>query len=214
MSVELSRLKNPLIFRDLPDHVLQSMAEHFFVIELAAGETLFNQGDPGDSFFILEDGQIHVQRTYPDGEHVVLATEGPYYVVGELSMLANEPRTGSVVTVGDSTFVGIKREDFIAVCDQHPEIAMQVLKHMSTRLYGMNLQVREHALTHADARVATVLLLNQSDDLPYSRIARAAATDTDIVEHLVAEWVDKQYITHTGQTYAVKDLEALKQIAG
>ncbi len=221
MAVAYQKLRDADLFKDFSETALQKLAQQCRTIELPAGATLFEQGDPGDSLYLLETGQIHVMRQYPDGEQVILATEGPYYVVGELSMLVNQPRTGAVVAVSDCTLIALQRQTFVDVCAEMPDVAIKVLAEVSTRLYRMNLQVRENAIGNVAARVASVLLLltrggNVTVDQPVrvSRVARAAATDADVVERLLSQWQQQGYITFDGQHLTVLDADVLHNIAG
>lgn len=219
--VEMDVLKDVELFKGVSESALIELAKSCRAVELRAGETLFRQDDPGDTFYVLADGQVHIIREYADGEQVILATEGPYYVVGELSTLVNQPRTGSVIAVSDSTLIAIERKAFEVVCAQVPDVAMRVLYNLGHRLYRMNLRVREQALGNVEARVASALLLlcggrnGQVEKRIYlSRVARASATDPDRVERLFQHWDEKGYLTFEHGQITIHDLTAIKQIAG
>lgn len=221
LTVEFHKLRDAEIFKNLPDEILQELARRCRYVELNAGETLFEQNAPGDALYVLETGQIHVMRQYPDGEQVILATEGPYYVIGELSMLVAQPRTGTVVAVSDSTLIALERHDFVEVCTRWPELAVSVMAYLGQRLYRLNLQVRENAIGNIPARVATLLVLlsggkNGPVDahIRVSRIARATATDADVVERLLQDWTRRGYIDYEARRIAVNDIETLRDIAG
>lgn len=221
MTVEYQQLRDAEIFKNLSDEALQELAKHCRYVELPAGETLFEQGAPGDALYILETGQIHVVRQYPDGEQVILATEGPYYVIGELSMLVDQPRTGAVIAVSDCTLIALRRESFVSVCEQMSELAVTVLAHVGLRLYRLNLQVRERAIGNVAARVATLLVLLSGGKngpveahIRVSRIARAAATDADVVERLLQEWAQQGYIDYEARRITIHNIETLRDIAG
>lgn len=220
-TVDPNQLRDALLFRDLPAEALAALAHHSRRIELGAGEMLFQQGDPGDALYVLVEGQIHIVRAYASGEHVILSTENPYYVVGELSMLASTARSGAVVAVSDSTLIAVTRADFEATCATYPAVAVGVLSYLAQRLYRMTLLVRENAVGNITARLAsTVLLLcgNQAAEAPHevriSRLARAVATDADTVERLLKEWVRLGYIRYDGRRLAIEDFEAVHLIAG
>lgn len=55
------------------------------------GDTLLRQGDPGETFYILEQGQLQVDK---DGAAVMIYNPGDFF--GELALLTNEPRAASV----------------------------------------------------------------------------------------------------------------------
>ncbi len=221
LTVDFDKLRDAEIFKNLPEDILQELAGYCRCVELSAGETLFEQNAPGDSLYVLQTGQIHVMRQYPDGEQVVLATEGPYYVIGELSMLVEQPRTGTVVAVSDSTLIALQRNAFVEVCTRWPELAVSVMAYLGQRLYRLNLQVREHAIGNTAARVATLLVLLSGGKngpveahIRVSRIARATATDADVVERLLQDWTRRGYIDYESRRITIHDIETLRDIAG
>jgi CRP-like cAMP-binding protein len=219
--VNHDRLREADLFRNFDEAALRELAQHCRLIELAAGETLFEQGDPGYAMYILEAGQVHIVRRYASGDEVVLATEGPYYVIGELSMLAGQPRTGTVVAVSDCTLIEIQRSAFVRACASVAGAAASALDHLSARLYRMTLLVRENAVGNAPARIASVLLLlcggqngPVAPDVWVTRLARATAVDADMVERLLQEWSRLGYIHFDGRRLAVLDADRLHIIAG
>lgn len=222
MSVEAEHLRDVDLFRAADEDALIDMAQHCTRIELLAGATLFEQNAPGDALYVLEYGQIHILRQYEDGEQVILATEIPFYPIGNLSMLAAQPRTGAVVAVSDCTLIVLKRSTWLALCDRHHSLLRAVQERLALRLYRMNLLVRENAIGNAAARVASLLLL-MTDDVPESpllqplrihRMARATATDVDVIEHLLADWAADGTIRLRDEHVEVLDVKRLEQLAG
>lgn len=216
-----ARLRDTALLENLPEEALIDLAQHCRYMELPAGETLFRQGDPGDALYVLEDGQIHIVRTYPSGEEIILATQGPYYAIGELSMVADQPRTGSVVAVSDCTLIALDRETFVNTCNRVPEMMASILSHLGLRLYEMNLQVREHALKNVGSRIASLLMMLSNggenprlENVRIPRLARATATDSDTVDLFFRDWTKRGYIAFDGQALTIKDMDAIKNLAG
>lgn len=219
--VRYQELRDASLFKEISDEALIEMAKHCHYVELMAGEFLFHQGDPGDALYILYDGQIHVVRHYPSGEEVVLATEGPYYTIGDLSMLAGQPRTGGVLAVSDCTLIALSRDNFMAACAKMPEIAIKAVSSLTQRLYSMNLLVREHAIGNVAARIASAIVLlsgNADGVVPgivrTNRLARAVAIDADTVERVLKGWEQRGYISFNNRTLTVHNIQALDNIAG
>lgn len=220
-AVEYKNLQNAILFRDLPDEALIELAKHCRYMELPAGDMLFQQDDPGSALYLLEDGQVHIVRKYPNGDEVILDTEGPYYVIGELSMLAGQPRTGGVFAVSDCTLIALDRKAFIEVCSRMPSVASGVMSYLATRIYRMNLLVRENAIGNVAARVASALLLlsggkagEVNGDVRVNRIARAAAANADTVDRLLQDWATLGYLSFDGRRLSIRNLEMIHSIAG
>lgn len=215
-TIDYQILRNSFLFKDIDNMLLRLIASHLQPMSLYAGETLFEQDADADAMYFLESGQIHVIRQYPDGDEVILATEVPYYVIGELSMLAHEPRSGKVVAVGDCDLLKLSREDFLHLVKITPEIAVSALDDLGKRLYKLNLRVRESAIGNVAARVASVLLLmgDSKDKLHITRIARATAMDTDVVDKILKNWEQQKIISLKDEGLRILNLAALQNLAG
>jgi CRP-like cAMP-binding protein len=218
---DIDYLRHALLFKDAPTSALESAATFCEMQELNAGETLFQQDSPSDAMYILLSGQVHVVRRYADNYEVILATEGPYYVIGELSMLATLPRTGSVVAVSDCELLKLSRTALLAICEKMPQLAVQTLTHMGQRLYRLNLKVRESAIGNVSARLASLLMLmagNESGSLAkpvyISRLARATAMDAFVVEEILRQWAMQGVITYENNQLTIHNLEKIQALAG
>jgi len=72
------------------------------------GETVFQQGEPGDALYIIAEGQVLL--TDPNGH--VLATLGQGEAFGEMALLANRPRNATVKTLRESKLLVIDAKSF------------------------------------------------------------------------------------------------------
>jgi CRP-like cAMP-binding protein len=219
--VTAQKLREISLLQEASAEALTELAAHAFVRDLHAGETLFEQDAPGDAFYLIEEGQMHIVRHYASGEEVVLATLGPYDVVGELSGVVGQPRTGSVVAASDCTLIGLEHRALMHAVEHIPGVASSVMRQLGLRLYRMNLQVREHAIGNAQARVASLLLLLAGDKpgliTPTARIirmARATGMDPDMLERLLREWARLGYLEFDGRRLGLRSVEAIRGIAG
>lgn len=211
-------LRNSFLFKEASDDVLSKVSEQAENKILYADEMLFEQGSEPDAFYILESGQVHVVRNYPNGEEHIIATEAPYYVIGELSLLANRERTGSVVAVGDCELVVVKRATVMATLKQHPEIAQQAIEHFGVRLYRLNLRVRESAIGKINVRIANLLFLMADQDgiihpVKITQMARATAIDGDFIERLLKKLHNEAIIEYVNNRVVIKDEQALRNLA-
>jgi predicted MFS family arabinose efflux permease len=110
--IELLRA-NP-IFAPLPPATVEHLAVKLVARPVAAGETVFRQGDSGDLFYVVEDGRCEIAI---DGEKVADAWPGEAF--GEIALLRNIPRTATVTAIEDTKLLGLERDDFIAAVTGH-----------------------------------------------------------------------------------------------
>jgi hypothetical protein len=78
------------------------------------GEIVIRAGDAGDRFYIVGDGELHIDA---GGSRVTIG-RGDYF--GEIALLRDMPRTATVTAVAESELYGLSREDFLATVTGHP----------------------------------------------------------------------------------------------
>ena len=123
-------LRNIPLFEGLSKKDLTALARAAEQIDLTAGETIVAQGDTSQSAAsVLVDGTATVRRN--DRK---VAELGPGDVIGELSLLIDEPRNATVVATSDGTALEIHRRHFTALVDQSPAMARRVMAQLADRL--------------------------------------------------------------------------------
>ena len=88
---ELELLRGIELFAPLPQPTQESLAQVLSPVRLASSEELFRQGDVGDRFYIVADGDVEIVI---DGRVVRETVPGGYF--GEISLLRDVPRTATV----------------------------------------------------------------------------------------------------------------------
>ena len=78
-------------------------------VEIAAGETLMAQGDPGDSMYISISGRLRAYVKDDGGIEHMVREMARGQIIGEMSMYTEEPRSATVVAIRDSVLVKLAR---------------------------------------------------------------------------------------------------------
>jgi CRP/FNR family cyclic AMP-dependent transcriptional regulator len=99
-----------------------------------AGTLLFSYGDPGDSLYIVHEGEVEIFFKNDTGERVVLETAGKGDFFGEVSLLDGGPRTASAEVTQDLQAVVVKRGDLEAFLHAQPAAAIDLLTATGRRL--------------------------------------------------------------------------------
>jgi YihY family inner membrane protein len=95
-----------------------------------AGDTVFNEGETGDSMFYIISGSVRIIRS---NQVFRVMQKGEYF--GEMSMLLNSPRTATVVVAeAETKLIAISRENFDVILRENPTIVLAILKEMTMRL--------------------------------------------------------------------------------
>lgn len=98
-----------------------------------AGEVLFEQGDDGDSAFVVLDGEASVLINI-GGEKREVAVIGSKQVFGEMAVLCNIPRTAAIAAKSDLEVLRIDRDAFLKLLSEFPEVSLQVMRFLAARL--------------------------------------------------------------------------------
>ena len=128
---ELRILASVPIFAPLPGGSLEHVATRLVPLRLDAGTVVVREGDAGDRFYIVAEGEIEVsQYDRPISE----LTAGGYF--GEIALLRDVPRTATVTAKTDVVLYALDRDDFLAAVTGHPQSAEAAETVMSARLTG------------------------------------------------------------------------------
>ena len=91
-------------------------------VRIRGGERLFSQGEPGDSLYIVVVGRLVALREDGAGRRSVVGQIRPGESVGEMGLLASQPRSATVQASRDSVVVRISAEAFRHVTADHPQV--------------------------------------------------------------------------------------------
>lgn len=93
----------------LPPATLERLAMSLSEVRFPAGATVIRKGDPGDRFYIVEDGVVDIEGNI----------FGPGSSFGEIALLRNVPRTATVTAHTDVILHALERDVFLAAVAQH-----------------------------------------------------------------------------------------------
>jgi CRP/FNR family cyclic AMP-dependent transcriptional regulator len=129
-------LKGSEFFRHFPGGDLGGIAALTEVVHVQADETIFEQGDEGDAFYVVVSGAIVISRGATK-----LATLGPREGFGEMSILDRETRSATATATEDTTLLSLDRDSFDRIIEQNPVVARGVYRVLTERLRNTLAQV-------------------------------------------------------------------------
>ena len=121
-------------FTSLPPLVLELVASRMTERRFKKGEKLIRQGEPGSELFVIRRGLAEVIVTDERGVRLTLAMPGQGEVVGEVSLLTEEPRNADVVAVEDLTAYALSADDFHKLVGRHPIMSVLLTDLAAKRL--------------------------------------------------------------------------------
>jgi small-conductance mechanosensitive channel/CRP-like cAMP-binding protein len=127
------------LFRPLSDEELRSVMARSRPLHYAAGERVIEEGSPGDSFFIIDQGQVMVSKRMGGADReIARLMEGQFF--GEMALLTGERRSATIEAATDVDLFMIDKPAFQDILAANPTIAVDISTLLSER---------RDALTHA-----------------------------------------------------------------
>ncbi len=124
---------------------------------LAAGSTLFSEGDEPFDVAIVEQGDIKLVTVATNGHEVVLDVAGTGEVIGELSALDGAPRSASAVALTECVLTSVPVDRFLGYLQEHPASMGALLSVVVGRLRQSNRRQLEFSTADAIGRVCARL---------------------------------------------------------
>jgi len=109
----LGVLKRVQLLRALPISKLEKIAGLLTVQHFIDKQVIFKQGDPGDSFYIVKEGQVEI---FKDQTSIRMITMHDYF--GERSIIRQENRTATVISSGNTACWVLSHKDFLFMIDE------------------------------------------------------------------------------------------------
>ena len=111
---DFNLLRGSPIFTPLPIHTLEWLCRALVEVDAGAGQEVITQGQAGDRFYLIEDGEVEVIE---DGVFKRTLTAGDGF--GEIALLHDVPRTATVRATAPMRLLALDREDFIEAVTGH-----------------------------------------------------------------------------------------------
>jgi CRP/FNR family transcriptional regulator/CRP/FNR family cyclic AMP-dependent transcriptional regulator len=118
------------------------------------GETIVEQGQPGDAFYVIVKGRVAVAIVAPDGREVVLNSLGEGEHFGEMALLDDAPRSASVIAQEKSELAILSRSVFFDLLKSNFVLTRALLAAFSARLRRANATIEGLASLDVKARLA------------------------------------------------------------
>jgi HEAT repeat protein len=128
-------LRGVAIFAEIKEEYLSHIAASAAELRLAAGETLFSQGEFGTALYVIYSGALQVLV----GE-TVIAELGEREVVGEMAALDPEPRSATVRATEECVLLKITNEDLDMLLSDDVEVARGIIHVLVGRLRNKAVQ--------------------------------------------------------------------------
>ena len=193
-------------FAALSDTV-RALAERGVVRNYRKGTVLIEEGDIGDTLYVLLSGRVRVYSSNETGREVSHGVYGAGEYLGEMS-LDGGPRSASVITLEPTTCAVVKRETVEAYIAEQPAFAFELLVKLirraraathSTKQLALNdVYGRLKALLESHANAGTPLPRTLDERLTHQDMSSRIGCSREMVSRLMKDLQRGQYIDHDG----------------
>jgi CRP/FNR family transcriptional regulator, cyclic AMP receptor protein len=123
-----------------------------------ANVTLIHQADEGGPVVLLLEGRVKIAVSTKSGRHAMVAIRGPGDLIGELAAIDDSPRSTMVTTLEPVEALVVPRSEFAALLEEHPRMALAILRIVARRLRYADAQQAQFATHDVVGRLAHRLM--------------------------------------------------------
>ena len=157
-TIGLESLRSVPLFKDFDAAELGEVGQLVTTRTYAKHQTIFREGDPGQTFYVILSGSVAIVRIAPDGRETILSILKARDFFGEMSIFDTSVRAASVRTLTDVEVGVIERADFLALIDRSPRIGRLLVIALSERLRAANKLIAATTSQDIRSRLASLLL--------------------------------------------------------
>ncbi|MCR8631713.1 methyl-accepting chemotaxis protein [Paenibacillus radicis (ex Xue et al. 2023)] len=172
----------------------QLLSEAGQIVTKQPGEVIFRSGEPGVDMYVVLNGEVDVFLEQ-DGRTIPVAKLGKGDFFGEMSLLEEMPRSGTVVASRACTLVLLQQDSFRKLMQEDSMLAWRVMKGLSTRIRGLNRELAQR-IGHDLQEVSKLLHENaQGLSASITHIAASAQEIDTNEKHLAGQIQEVQTIS-------------------
>ncbi len=213
-------------FRDLSPERLAEINRQFRSYDVEPGATIYLSGDPAERLYVVAHGRVKLLRHSASGQDTLLDILTTGEMFGTLAALGDltYPDTAEAQTF--CCVLGIGAQDFQAILERSPDVALRVLGIVARRLQEAHTTISQISATPVEARVAAALVKlaeklgvhDQKGTLIQTRLSRQdlaamTGTTTETVSRVMSQFRRDGLIESGRQWIVVTDLPRLTELA-
>jgi CRP/FNR family cyclic AMP-dependent transcriptional regulator len=168
--------------------LLDSQLFDKFGVEYDPNEIIFSEFEPGNEFYVIQDGRVKIVKIINNIEKTLDVMEvGDFF--GEMAILEEEPRSASAIAVDHVKLLRFHRENFDSLLQGNPQLAYKLLVIFSKRIYDQKRRLMILLLDDPQVKVMDVLNMLTEHD---TQIDLQEAVTVNVTVQEVANWAGMQ----------------------
>jgi len=222
-SFAIEALRRCALFTQVDDGTLGLCASSLRLRRYRKDETIFHQGDPGDSLYIVEAGSVKIVLPSPEGEEgAIIATLARGDFFGELALLDGAPHSATAIAIEPTEALVLRHDRFEELVERHSQLRRALIAGLVAELRRLTGHVEELHFLDLPGRLASriVRLARESQpgvtkdvrlDWPFTQsdLAAMIGGTRQTVNHLLAEMTARDLIRLERDSLVIPDLDRL-----
>jgi CRP-like cAMP-binding protein len=139
---EVQTLRQVPLFAGVAPAKLKLLAFASDRVSYRSGEILFRQGDPGDAAYVILEGRADILAE-ANGGQIKIAELADNAIVGEIAILCDVSRTATVRAAGPLEALRIRKDDFLKLLADYPDMMLEILRSLAQRLTRTTSELTE-----------------------------------------------------------------------
>lgn len=208
-----------LLFSGLPAEQLDKVTAIAQERSFGRGESIFFEGDPGEGFYMVAEGQVKIFKMSLDGKEQILHIFGPGEPFGEVPVFHGQPFPANALSLSKTRLLFFPRRQFVELVTANPSLALNLLAMLSLRLRRFAAQIESLSLKEVPGRLAAYLVYLAEEqgstkqvtlDIPKGQLASLLGTIPETLSRIFARMTEEGLIRVEGRTIYLDDFSGLK----
>jgi len=154
----IETLQKSEVFSSLKSEELDDISNYFEKIMFKNNDTIFNEGDPSDKFYLVAEGSVKVLKHTLMGKDIILEMMSPGDIFGGVAVLDKKPFPASAQAMESTTVIRISRQNLLKIMEDYPTLKLDIVKYFSNKLRDAHEMLKNIATERVERRIASLLL--------------------------------------------------------
>jgi len=129
------------------------------IVAYRRSETIFSQGDSGDSVIYIQKGSVKLSAVSKAGREAIVAMLGPGDFVGEGCLAGRSVRMGTATAMTPTTALVIDKDEMFRVLHAEHALSDRFIAYMLSRNIRIEEDLIDQLFSSSEKRLARALLL-------------------------------------------------------
>lgn len=212
-------IKDCPLFSGLQKNELEEIIRIADLRRIEGGQLIFSEGDRAGYFYIVASGKVRIYKLSSSGREQTLLNPQPGASIGEAALFADGAYPAYAEAQSDAELVSIEKNRFMELLKSRPQLALNMIALLSQRLKNFARKIEQLSLMGVVPRLAEYIVQNSGSksefklEISKGDLASLLGTVPETLSRAFAKLKAGSYISESGSTININDLEGLREIA-